>query len=91
MGNVKLDIILHKENWFDFPISDLPYGWAGAYTNPNNIGFDKHFQLYNDIVDWILNNVSDPVKNARWVKLGDCIYVYIRKRKDLTLFLLRWS
>ena len=83
------DIKLRDSHWY-YNV-DLPYGWAGEYTNANTIGFDAHFQKYNDIVDWINANVKRPKANARWNKIGDCIYVYIRKPKDWTMFTLRWG
>lgn len=70
---------------------DCPGDWAGQYICANTIGFDRHFQLYNDIVDWIWDNVEDPKSNAQWNKIGDCIYVYIRKPNDYFLFSLRWG
>ena len=84
-----MEIILRDSNWG--PMSGLPPGWAGEYSNPNTIGFDAHFQMYNDIVDWILLNVADPYNNARWIKIADCIYVDIRQPRDWTLFTLRWG
>ena len=79
-----------EDNWtFDDP--DLPYGWAGEYSNANTIGFELHYQLYSDIVDWINSNIKNPRSNARWTKIGDCIYVQIRKKKDYTWFSLRWQ
>ena len=84
-----MEIILRDSNW------GLSLGtvadWAGEYTNANTVGFDLHFQKYNDIVDWILANVHDPFTNARWTKIGDCIYVHIRQPRDWTLFTLRWG
>lgn len=77
-----------SENWEE---SDLPYGWAGEWTCPNIIGFDKHFQLYADIATWILNNIHNPYGNCKWAKIGDCIYVQFRKKKDMTWFILRWQ
>ena len=69
----------------------VPYGWAGERSYPNNIGFDKHFQMYNDIVDWLHTNVENTKHNAHWNKIGDCIYVQLRKRENLMMFVLRWG
>lgn len=76
------------EHWFG---AKLPYGWAGEYSIPNTTNFDHHMQLYQDIVYWIRANIQTPYANACWTKIGDCIYVQIRKPKDYTLFLLKWS
>lgn len=65
--------------------------WAGHWTNPNTIGVKPHFKLYCDIIEWLKENIDDVHENARWRKLGDCIYVDIRHEHDWTLFLLRWS
>ena len=78
-------------NWPACGHYKLPYGWAGAYSIPNTTNFDDFFQMYSDLVDWIKENISNPYSNAHWAKFGDCIYVQVRKRKDLTLFMLRWA
>lgn len=75
-------------NW---PTSELPYGWAGKCYISNTMGFDKHLQLYKDIMHWIETNIEDPNKNAHWIKIGDCIYVHIRKKQDLVWFKLVWG
>lgn len=77
-----------SENWDE---DKLPYGWVGEWTNPNTIGFEKHFRLYQEITDWIVNNIHNPYGNCKWTKTGDCIYVQFRKQKDMAWFLLRWT
>jgi hypothetical protein len=81
---------LPEPNW---PNSngELFYGWAGELTYPNTIGFDRHFQLYRDIVEWLENNVKDHYHNTCWTKIGDCIYVQFRKQKDMMWFSLRFG
>lgn len=81
---------LLESNW-NYNLDSLPYGWAGQRHISNNIGFEKHFQLYNDLVEWIQETVSSPTQNACWVKIGDCIYVQFRKEKDLIMYLLKFG
>ena len=75
-------------NWND---PDLPYGWAGEWTCVNTMGFDAHFQLYKDVTLWIEQYINRPYNNAKWIKIGDCIYVQFRKQKDMNWFLLRFG
>ena len=82
---------LRESNWPKYGADKLPYGWAGEYSNANTIGFDAHFAKYNEIVDWIQDNIKRPHSNAHWSKIGDCIYVQIRKRKDWVWFTLRFG
>ena len=82
---------LEEGHWPGTSCRGLPYGWAGEWSNSNTIGFDAHFEKYNNIVDWIKKNIKRPYSNAHWVKFGDCIYVHIRKRKDWIWFVMRWS
>ena len=70
---------------------DLPYGWAGEHRIPNTIGFDKHMELYQDIVRWINSSVKNPKQNVFWNKIGDCIYVMFRKKQDYVLYLLKYG
>lgn len=65
--------------------------WAGELTYPNTTNFLEHFRLYEDMVDWILNNIDDPWHNACWNKISDCIYIQFRKERDMTWFVLRWA
>lgn len=83
-----MDVTLHEANWIG---GILPYGWAGELTYPNVVGFDAHFQMYNDMVEWINANVSNPRYNTLWTKIGDCIYVQFRKKKDMMWFSLRFG
>ena len=64
----------------------LPYGWAGEYCVS-----DTAEKRYLDIVAWIKDNINNPEQNAFWTKIGQDIRVLIRRPKDLTVFLLRWS
>ena len=82
------DISLRISNWY---YGETKEDWAGEYTCSNTMGFVRHFQLYNDIVDWVWDNIEQPELNTRWAKIGDCIYVRIRKPKDWTLFALKWG
>ena len=66
------------------------YGWTDlAY--PNYIGFDQHFALYNQMVTWIKANVRNYQHNAMWTKIGDCIYIKLRKRDDAMVFVLKFG
>lgn len=81
---------LRERNWTWGEV--LPKNWVGEYTSSNVLGFDAQFQKYNDIVDWIQSNIKgSPHANARWALISDCIYVYIRRPKDWTMFTLRWG
>lgn len=84
-----------EENWPHIPGTPengkLPYGWAGEHSIPNNIGFARHKELYQDIINWIYENISNSVGNVYWTKIGDCFYFQFRKEKDLLMFLLRWG
>ena len=83
---------LHEENWHSGAYSDIvPEGWAGGLSYPNRTNFDDHFRLYNNMVEWIKQNVADPHQNVLWNKIGDCIYVQFRKKKDMMWFKLRFG
>lgn len=83
---------LPESNWHP-PGDDyeLPYGWAGKVSYPNIQGFDAHFQMYRDMVEWIETTVKNPKQNVLWSKIGDCIYVQFRKQKDMDWFVLRFG
>ena len=85
------DFYLPPANWPKLSNDDIPVGWAGSYSIPNNNGFKLHAALYRDIVAWIQANINRPFSNVHWAKMGDCIYVQFRKKSDFTLFLLRWT
>lgn len=92
MARPSLSLIdLPPANWPRRSNDQRPYGWAGEYSIPNRVGFDAHAQMYRDITEWIKGNIERPYKNAHWAKIGDCIYVQIRKKADFTLFMLRWA
>ena len=69
----------------------LPYGWAHAHAIPNTMGFEKHFELYHDIVQWVDNEVPRGRDNVLWEKVGDCIYLMFRKERDYLLFALKFG
>lgn len=75
-------------NWND---SALPLGWAGELSYANTIGFSAHMRLYINMVEWITDNVDNARKNCKWAKLGDCIYIQFRKKKDMVWFSLRFG
>lgn len=83
-----MDVTLPESNWIG---GTLPYGWAGELTYPNIQGFDAHFQMYRDMVDWCEKNVKNHRSNVLWTKIGDCIYVQFRKKRDMTWFSLRFG
>ena len=62
-----------------------------AHAIPNTIGFNNHFKLYNDIVFWIRDNLRHHTQDARWIKIGDCIYVQFKNEKDYVWFMMRWA
>jgi hypothetical protein len=76
------------DNWF---YNDLPYGWAGELSYPNDTNFKEHLEMYCEMVEWIQHNVKNPRNNVLWNKIGDCIYFQFRKPKDLMWFKLRWG
>lgn len=76
---------LREANWPKYASVRLPEGWAGDWANVNTI------QMYNDVIDWIHENIKRPRSNAHWVKIGDCTYVQIRKKRDWVWFTLRWG
>ena len=75
----------------NFGTIKLPYGWAGEHSIPNKTNFQDHMDLYKDIIKWIRTNIQNPEQNALWNKIGDCIYVMIRKPKDYTMYALRFG
>jgi hypothetical protein len=78
---------LAEEQWSDWVVE----GWALETSYPNNIGFDRHFALYNEMVAWIKAHVVNYQSNALWTKIGDCIYIKLRKEKDAMMFILRFG
>jgi hypothetical protein len=80
---------LPADNWYKDSY-DL-YGWTNELTYPNTMGFDRHFQMYRDIVAWIRLHVKDPTHNVMWTKIGDCIYVRFRNEQDRNWFVLRFG
>ena len=86
---IKMDI----GSTFNWPLitGELPYGWAGELVYPITQGFREHQALYAEMVGWIFRNIQNPTQNALWNKLGDCIYVQFRKRKDMMWFSLRFG
>lgn len=75
-------------NWNDF---DLPLGWAGEVSYANTMGFSEHMQLYLSMIEWLKCNVANVRRDCKWIKIGDCIYVQFRKKKDMTWFVLRFG
>lgn len=65
--------------------------WVAMWAYPNYIGFERHFQLYRDMVDWIKANVVNYKHNAMWTKIGDCIYINLRNPRDAMMFALRFG
>lgn len=83
--------MLSAGNWPKTNRNAIAHGWTGEWRNPNTVGFNAHAAKYNHVVQWIHDNVERPYKNAHWAKIGDCIYVQIKKPKDFVLFTLRWG
>ena len=83
---------LHEENWYPGGFNDIvPGGWAGELSYPNRTNFDDHLQQYINMIEWIKQNVADPYQNVLWTKIGDCIYIQFRQRKDMLWFTLRFG
>jgi hypothetical protein len=55
------------------------------------MGFEKHFELYHDIVQWVDNEVPRGRDNVLWEKVGDCLYLMFRKERDYLLFALKFG
>ena len=66
------------------------YGWIDL-SYPNNTNFYEHFTLYNEMVAWIQSNVQNWHTNTLYTKIGDCIYIKLRKRTDATMFILKFG
>ena len=64
-------------------------------SNRNPVGISKHlaqhYKLYNTIVDWIFNNITDSINNVWWDCDGDRMYFAFKKPEHYTWFLLRWE
>jgi hypothetical protein len=43
------------------------------------------------MVDWLEQNVKNHRGNTLWTKIGDCIYIQFRKKKDMVWFSLRFG
>ena len=83
---------LSEENWHTSAYtSGLPGGWAGELSYPNRTNFDDHFQQYINMIAWTEQNVEDPHQNVLWTKIGDCIYIQFRKKKDMMWFKLKFG
>lgn len=82
--------VLAESQWPD-NLDRILVDWAFEGSYPNNIGFEKHFALYNEMVDWIKANVVNYQHNALWTKIGDCIYIKLRKRQDAMVFVLKFG
>lgn len=82
---------MYNNHWPEIKINDWENNplW-NDYCIPNTIGFGDHFRLYNDIVEWILNEVHYPRRRTRWAKIGDAIYVRFKREEDYLMFMLKW-
>ena len=81
---------LEEPQWpqpWDHPIQ----GWAAELGYPNVTDFADHFAMYNRMVAWIKRNVENYQFNALWTKIGDCIYIKLRKEKDAMMFILSFG
>lgn len=65
--------------------------WAGQVHIPNTMGFGAHYAIYDSIRLWIAENVHKPYSNAQWAKIGDCIYVHMKREDDFISFLLKFA
>ena len=80
--------VLEQEQW-PMPWDPPVQGWAAVELSyPNVTDFADHFAMYNRMVVWIKQNVENYQSNALWTKIGDCIYVKLRKEKDAMMFIL---
>ena len=78
---------LADDHWSNWELE----GWAFEEGYPNTIGFAEHFSLYNKMIDWIKANVVNYRQNSMWTKIGDCIYIKLRKEQDAMLFILTFG
>ena len=58
---------------------------------PNTMGFDKHCNLYQNIVTWIKTTIPNYSSTVMWDKVGDGLYFSFKDEKDYTMFLLKWA
>lgn len=91
MSQRELQLPQWPDEWWGINPEPVLQNWALETAYPNTIGFDRHFAMYNSMVDWIKANVVNYKNNALWTKIGDCIYVKLRKPEDATLFLLKFG
>lgn len=82
--------LLRQEQW-PRPEDPPVQGWAFESGYPNVTNFNDHFALYNLMVDWIREHVVNYQHNALWTKIGDCIYIKLRKEQDAMMFLLKFG
>lgn len=71
------------------------YDWIRGWddTNPNWYQvtvFDVEFERHNEIVAWMYDNIDNPERHARWVRLGDDSVFRFRYEKDFIWFRLTW-
>ena len=81
--------VLETPQWIEDSY-DL-YNWAASFSYPNHTNFRDHFEMYNRMVAWIRANVEGYQYNALWTKIGDCVYVKLRKEKDAMMFILAFG
>ena len=82
---------LPLSNWSGIDAKGKNWRRGGEYSIPNTTNFEHHYQMYLNIIQWIEEHVERPMRNAKWAKIGDCIYVQLRKEKDFAYFILRWG
>lgn len=66
-----------------YGVGEIPEGWAGGFMIKCN---------YEDVDTWAHDNLENPKNNIIIKNYGyNLCEVMLRKRKDLTLALLRWK
>lgn len=70
-----------KPGWHEFRIQNHDYD-----------AVREHIEHYQDIVEWIYNNIDGCERHARWmITAGTEISVKFRYERDLIKFVLRWA
>lgn len=71
-----------NNGWYEFTIKNTYEGWNGTI---------KFEEIYNEIVQWLYDNIANCERHARWIILNDSIHVKFRFEKDYSWFTIRWG
>ena len=82
---------MKESNYISF---DPPYGWISFSLSPEDLrarSLSGMIDITNrEIVPWLYNNIKNCEQNAQWYSIAT-LHVHLRRRKDATLFALRWA